>query len=213
MTIPISQTSDAWNQPPQPIVLASSSVTRQRMLENAGVVFESHPARIDEEEIKQSLLAEDAPGHAIADVLAERKAAYVSHRHPDKIIVGADQILECDGEIYSKPVDRAGAKTQLERLRGRDHDLISVVCVVQNGQRIWHHLDRAHLQMRRFSDGFLDDYLDAVGDIALEGPGGYRIEGLGAQLFSRITGDYFTILGLPLLPLLDYLRVQKTLPT
>lgn len=196
---------------PQTIVLASSSVTRQRMLENAGVTFNSYPARIDEEEIKQSLLAEGAAGDILAEILAERKATYVSRGQPDKLIIGADQILECDGEIFSKPLDSDSAKAQLMRLRGRDHDLISVVCVVRGGQRLWHHLDRAHLKMRRFSDEFLEDYLESVGDTVLEGPGGYRIEALGAQLFSRITGDYFTILGLPLLPLLDYLRVQKVL--
>lgn len=197
----------------QKIVLASTSVTRRQMLENAGLVFETAPARIDEDEIKQSLLAERATGGEIADVLAERKAAYVSRQQPDKIIIGADQILECDGEIFSKPVDRDGAAAQLRRLRGCDHDLVSVVCVVRGGQRLWHHLDRAHLKMRAFSDEFLEDYLDAVGDTVLEGPGGYRVEGLGAQLFSRITGDYFTILGLPLLPLLDYLRIQDALQT
>ena len=197
----------------QTVVLASSSVTRHRMLEQAGVAFEACPARIDEEEIKQSLLAEGAAGDAIADVLAERKAAYVSRQRPDQIVIGADQILECDGEIFSKPVDRTGAKSQLMRLRGVDHDLISVVCVIRNGERLWHHLDRAHLKMRHFSEEFLEDYLDAVGDMALAGPGGYRVEGLGAQLFSRITGDYFSILGLPLLPLLDYLRVQGALRT
>lgn len=199
-------------QPGAPkVVLASSSVTRQQMLQNAGVSFESIPARIDEAEIKQSLLAEGADSDALADVLAERKAAYVSRHQPEALVIGADQILDCAGKIFSKPPDRAGAKQQLIDLRGRDHDLVSCVCVVRGGQRLWHHLDRAHLRMRAFSDAFLDQYLDAEGDIVLEGPGGYRVEGLGAQLFSRITGDYFTILGLPLLPLLDYLRVQGAL--
>ncbi len=193
------------------VVLASDSTTRRRMLENAGVVFDICPARIDEEEIKQSLLSEGASVDETADALAERKAAYVSRLQPDKIVIGADQILQCDGEIFSKPGDRESAQSQLIRLRGRDHELISVVCVVRGNQRLWHHLDRAHLTMRNFSDAFLEAYLDEVGDTALEGPGGYRVEELGAQLFSRITGDYFTILGLPLLPLLDYLRLRGAL--
>lgn len=197
----------------QRVVLASSSTTRQRLLADAGVDFEARAARIDEEEIRQSLLAEGANGDVLADVLAERKAVYVSRNRPDALVIGADQILECDGDIFNKPPDRDIAKRHLTLLRGRDHDLITCVCVVRGGQRLWHHLDRAHLRMRDFSDEFLDQYLDAVGDIALEGPGAYRIEGHGAQLFSRITGDYFTILGLPLLPLLDYLRVQGALKT
>lgn len=195
----------------QTIVLASSSTTRQRMLDSAGVVFEAVPARVDEEEIRQSLQAEGAGGDVLADVLAERKAAYVSRHRPDALVIGADQILECEGEIFNKPRDRNSAQQHLSHLRGRDHDLISCVCVVRDGQRLWHHLDRAHLRMRDFSDEFLGRYLDTMGATVLEGPGAYRIEGLGAQLFSRITGDYFTILGLPLLPLLDYLRVQGAL--
>jgi septum formation protein len=195
------------------IILASSSVTRQQMLENAGVEFDVLAARIDEEEIRQSLLAEGAGSDVLADALAERKATYVARHRPDELVVGADQILECGGRIFSKPADRKGAKQQLMDLRGKDHDLVSCVCVVRGSQRLWHHLDRTHLKMRNFSDEFLDQYLDAVGDTALEGPGAYRIEGLGSQLFSRITGDYFTILGLPLLPLLEYLRVQGELNT
>ena len=195
------------------LVLASASWARSEMLRNAGVDFAVQPARVDEAAIKEGMQADGAPPVDAAQALADLKAMRILPEEADALVIGADQILECDGELFSKPVDRLGAAAQLRRLRGCDHDLVSVVCVVRGGQRVWHHLDRAHLKMRAFSDDFLEDYLDAVGDTVLEGPGGYRVEGRGAQLFSRITGDYFTILGLPLLPLLDYLRIQDSLQT
>ena len=195
------------------LVLASASWARSEMLRNAGVDFAVQPARVDEAAIKEGMQADGAPPVDAAQALADLKAMRILPEEADALVIGADQILECDGELFSKPVDRVGAAAQLRRLRGCDHDLVSVVCVVRGGQRVWHHLDRAHLKMRAFSDDFLEDYLDAVGDTVLEGPGGYRVEGRGAQLFSRITGDYFTILGLPLLPLLDYLRIQDSLQT
>jgi septum formation protein len=181
------------------------------MLESAGVVVEAVAPRVDEEEIKQAMVAAGADGSALAELLAERKAASVSRQRPDNFVIGADQILECAGRIYSKPVDRDAARSQLQELRGRDHELISCACVVRGGERLWHQLDRARLTMRPCSDEFIDTYLDAIGDEALEGPGAYRVEGLGAQLFSRISGSHFTILGLPLIPLLDYLRIRGIL--
>ncbi len=190
------------------VVLASASGTRRRLLEDAGVALMVAPARIDEEEIKASLTAEGADGAAIAETLAEHKARYVSRHHPGRLVIGADQLLEQDGVIYSKPVDREAARAQLSALRGRQHTLIDCVCVLRDGVRLWHQMDSARLFMRDYSDDFLDVYLDSIGDQALDGPGAYRLEGLGVQLFARIEGDYFTILGLPLLPLLDYLRVQ-----
>ncbi len=183
------------------------------MLEAAGVAFEVAPAHIDEDEIKQAMQAERAPPMDIADALAEHKARRVSPRYPGALVIGSDQVLVIDGDIMSKPVDRHAAYDQLLRLRARDHSLISCACILQDGVRIWQQSDTAHLRMRDFSDGFAASYLDAVGDIALEGPGAYRIEGLGAQLFARITGSHFTILGLPLLPLLEYLRVRGVLNT
>jgi len=193
------------------VVLASSSGTRRRMLESAGVEVVAVAPRVDENGIRDSMAAAGADAAAIADVLAERKACAVSRRHRSDLVIGADQILDCGGVIYGKPADRDAARGQLLALRGKTHRLVSCVCVARGEQRLWHHLDRAHLTMRNFSDSFADDYLDTVGETALEGPGSYRIEGYGSQLFARISGDYFTILGLPLLPVLDYLRTQGVL--
>ena len=193
------------------IVLASSSTTRKSLLTNAGIDFDTMAPQVDEDEIRQAMLADGADGDALADALSEHKARYVSRHRPTHLVIGADQILECDGKIFNKPIDRQAARDQLVALGGRDHFLISCVCVVRGGARFWHHLDRARLSMRTLSASFIEDYLDAVGNAAFDGPGSYRIEGIGAQLFARITGDYFTILGLPLIPLLDYLRVQGAL--
>jgi septum formation protein len=199
------------NQPLKAVVLASSSRTRRLLLENAGITIEVVSPRIDEDEIRQAMLAEKADAGEIAEVLAEQKARSVSRQYPQDLVVGADQILEMGGVIFSKPVNLAAAREALLSLRNRDHNLFSCVCVVHDDQRLWHKLDSARLTMRNFSDEFLDAYLDAIGDEALAGPGSYRIETSGAQLFSNISGDIFTILGLPLLPLLDFLRVRGAL--
>ncbi|MEX2455370.1 MAG: nucleoside triphosphate pyrophosphatase [Rhodospirillaceae bacterium] len=191
------------------IVLASASATRRRLLEGAGVPFTVEPARVDEAELKIGLRAEGASGIEIAEVLAEAKAAYVARRHPDALVLGADQVLDCDGTIYDKPVDRADALRQLRALRGRRHELISQAVIVRGGRRIWQAADRARLRMRDASDEFLEAYLDAAGDDALNGPGGYRVESIGVQLFSEIDGSHYTILGLPMLALLDYLRAHR----
>lgn len=132
----------------------------------------------------------------------------VSRKLPSALVIGADQILECDNKIYSKPLDLMAAQQQLRMLRGKDHGLISSVVLFRNGQRVWHNTDSALLRMREFSDDFLDNYVTDLGDDLLQGPGCYKVEGRGIQLFSKITGDHFTILGLPLLALLDYLRLQ-----
>jgi septum formation protein len=193
------------------VVLASSSNTRRDILEKAGVVVEAIAPRIDEEEIKQAMIAENAGGADIAEVLAEQKARSVSRQRPQDLVIGADQILEMDGQIYSKPENLAAARHALTALRGREHRLFSCVCVLRDGQRLWHNLDSAKLTMRAFSDEFLETYLQSIEDQAFAGPGSYRIEDVGSQLFSKVSGDYFTILGLPLLPLLEYLRVQGAL--
>jgi len=190
------------------VVLASGSETRKSMLSAAGVFFEVLPAVVDEDEIKSALRAEGSDSAFIAESLAEHKARVVSRKLPTPLVLGADQILECDNKIYSKPVNLAAAKEQLISLRGKDHILISSVVVFRNAQRLWHNTDRALLRMRDFSNDFLDDYVAELGEELLEGPGCYKVEGRGIQLFSRITGDHFTVLGLPLLPLLDYLRLQ-----
>ena len=159
------------------------------------------------------MIAERANAAAIADVLAEQKARSISRQRPHDLVIGADQILEMKGQIFSKPRNQEIARQNLVQLRGRAHRLFSCVCIVRGGDRIWQSLDSATLTMRAFSDEFLDQYLESIGNNALAGPGSYRIEEEGSQLFSAIDGDYFTILGLPLLPLLDFLRVHGVLRT
>jgi septum formation protein len=196
-----------------PVVLASASAARSALLRAAGVPVVAEAAAIDETEVKASLQAARSAVAAVAETLAELKAHRVSRRHPGSLVVGADQVLDCDGTIFDKPADLAEARRQLLALRGRRHQLLSAVVLERDGQRLWHHVGRADLLMRDFSDRFLDDYLRAVGDAALSSVGGYQIEGRGAQLFASIDGDYFTILGLPLLPLLDVLREHGALPS
>ncbi|MCH8196723.1 MAG: septum formation protein Maf [Proteobacteria bacterium] len=188
------------------LVLASASSARILMLERAGIRCETEAARIDEEEYRNAMRAAGAPASAVVEKLAELKARRVARHHPEAIVIGADQILDCDGVWFDKPLDLDRARADLVALRGRTHELLSCACVVQDDRRLWHHIDRAKLTMRDFTDEFLDDYLVMAGDDVLASVGAYQIEGPGAQLFSKIEGDHFTILGLPLLPLLQYLR-------
>ena len=193
------------------IVLASGSRTRRDMLRNAGVEVKAIAPGVDEDEIKASMGADGAPVNAVADTLAELKAMRVSATQPGALVIGADQMLECDGALFDKPPTIEAARDNLKRLRGRNHDLVTSAVVALNGSRIWHHRDRATLAMRDFSDEFLDRYLADAGDDVLGSVGCYRLEGPGAQLFTSVRGDFFTILGLPLLPLLDFLRVRGAL--
>jgi nucleoside triphosphate pyrophosphatase len=193
------------------IVLASGSATRARLLRAAGIAFATDVPAIDEAEVKHSLKAAGAAPAAIAETLTELKAQRISRRHPGALVLGADQVLDCAGEVYDKPADLAAARQQLLALRGRKHELISAVVVLRDGARIWHHAGRAGLTMRDFSDDFLDRYLADAGAAVLSSVGAYQLEGPGAQLFQRIEGDYFTILGLPLLPLLDFLREHRVI--
>lgn len=188
------------------LVLASASSARAELLRRAGVSFTVAPAVIDEAEIKAAFRAERLGVAECANALAEAKALRVARRHPDALVIGADQMLVCDGAWFDKPADRAAARAQLVALRGKRHELISAVCVVRGGERLWHFVDRSALVMRDFSDAFLDTYLDAAGADVLGSVGAYRLEAIGVQLFARIEGGYFAILGLPLLPLLDFLR-------
>jgi septum formation protein len=149
----------------------------------------------------------------LAEALAELKARQVTSRHPGVIVLGGDQILECEGRRFDKPASPAEARRQLQDLAGRGHRLISTVVAFRDGQRLWHHAGEARLTMRRFSEDFLDAYLAAAGPAVLDSVGGYQLEGPGVQLFSKVEGDYFTILGLPLLPLFEFLRAQGELPT
>lgn len=190
------------------LVLASGSRTRAAMLEQAGVNAILDKPLVDEDEVKAAGRAEGVPADAVAETLAELKAQRITRRHPGALVVGADQMLECEGRWFDKPADRAAARAQLLDLRGKTHRLVSCAVVVRDGERMWHKVDSARLTMRNFTEDFLDDYLDRVGDDVLHSVGAYQLEGLGAQLFQRVEGDFFTILGLPLLPLLGFLRVH-----
>jgi len=193
------------------LVLASSSRTRASLLEKAGLSVAIDPAAIDEASAKESLRADGAGPAAAATALAELKALKVSRRHFGSLVLGADQLLECDGAWFDKPTDLAAARRQLLALRGRRHRLYSAAVVVQDGVRLWHQVGEAALTMRNFSEPFLDAYIDRAGPDLCGSVGAYRLEGLGVQLFAGIAGDHFTILGLPLLPLLDFLRDRRVL--
>lgn len=190
----------------QPVILASASVTRKAMLENAGLEVHAEAAAVDEEEVKHSCKAAGLKVEEVAEALAELKAQKIARRYPGTYVIGADQMLECGGAWFDKPVGRDGARDQLRRLSGKTHRLVSAAVVFHNGARVWHTVDHATLTMRPLGDDFLERYLDAVGERAYGSVGGYQLEGLGAQLFTQVTGDFFTILGLPLLPLLGFLR-------
>jgi septum formation protein len=204
-------TNVAVRRAPPAVVLASASPARATMLRGAGVAVAVEAAAVDEAEVKASLRAAGAAAAQVAESLAELKAQRIARRRPGALVIGADQVLDCDGTLFDKPFDAADARRQLLLLRGRRHELVSAVVVVRDGVRHWHHVGRAALTMRRFTDAFLDDYLGTTGDAVLASVGAYQVEGMGAQLFARIDGDYFTILGLPLLPLLDFLREQGVL--
>ena len=194
----------------QTLVLASSSAARTTMLTHAGVPHSVCPPAVDEATVKESLA--DAPPQGVAETLAELKARSVAGRYPTALVIGADQALAQDNVFFDKPADVEHARAQLHSLSGDAHELHSSVCVVQGGQRLWHCNDRARLDMRTLSASFIDQYLDAIGDDACRSVGAYRLEGLGAQLFTRVNGDYFTVLGMPLLPLLAFLRDCGVVP-
>lgn len=198
---------------PPRVILASGSVTRHRLLADAGVACMVEAPNVDEEECKIALRAEGATATEAAEALAELKALRISRKIPEALVIGSDQMLECDGRWFEKSTTIEEARATLLELRGRTHTLLSAVVVSRGGTRIWHHVSKATLTMRPFSDDFLDLYLESVGDGALSSVGAYHLEGVGAQLFSRVQGDYFTVLGLPLLPLLDTLRNHKVIGT
>lgn len=194
------------------LILASASPARAAMLKGAGLNFEVEPAAIDEQGLRDHLMAQGAALSEIAALLADVKAQTISRKHPDALVIGADQILLLGHEIFEKPEDLGAARASLLHLKGKTHELVSAVALVRGGESLWHGSEAARLTMRDFSREFLETYLEAEGDALLGSVGAYRLEGRGAQLFERVEGDYFTILGLPLLLLLGVLRDAGVIP-
>jgi septum formation protein len=192
-----------------PLILASQSRARQALLANAGINFEAVPAALDERTLAQNS-GLSAPGD-IAALLARAKALAVSSRHPDKFVVGADQTLALGPRLFSKPAGRAQAAEQLRALAGQAHELHSAVAVARDGKILFTEVATARMTMRQLGEAEIETYLDQAGEAVTTSVGAYQLEGLGVHLFERIEGDHFTILGLPLLPLLAFLRSERLL--
>ena len=188
------------------LVLASASAVRTRLLTNAGVPHLVDPAHVDEVSVRDTLLAEGADHSAIAETLGELKAQRISQKWPGEIVLGADQVLSCNGVLFEKPADLDRVRAHLKALMGKSHILHTSASVVRDGTVLWHQNASSTLHMRTLSDKFIDAYVETVGDAAFASVGAYELEGLGPQLFSRIDGDFFVILGLPMLPLMEFLR-------
>jgi septum formation protein len=193
----------------KPLILASQSLARQALLASAGIPFEAIPAGLDELAI-QLASALSAPGE-IAALLARDKALFVSDKHPGRYVVGADQTLMLGEQLFSKPAGRAEAAAQLQALAGRTHELHSAAAIARDGEILLETVSIARMTMRQLDDAAISAYLDAAGEAVTTSVGAYQLEGLGVHLFERIEGDHFTILGLPLLPLLEFLRSQGLL--
>ena len=196
-----------------PIILASASKSRQMMLTNAGLDFTCQPADIDEDAIKQSFLghSDDVEPGDLAMLLAMTKANAISESNRSSLVIGADQLLLFEGEVMSKAPNMEAARDHLLRFRGKAHVLEGAVCCVRNGETVWSYSDRATMHVRNFSPEFLGRYLAGAGEKVLASVGCYQLEGEGVQLFDKIEGDFFTILGLPMLPLLEFLRSDGVL--
>ena len=192
------------------IILASGSAIRRQILDDAGLEYEVIVKPVDEAAIKQAMLSEGARIRDIADALAEAKSRKVSQNEPG-LVIGADQIMEMDGQLFDKPVSLEEVRQRLLSMRNKDHRLIGAVVICENGKPVWRHMSKTVLSVRNFSEEFLDDYIEAEGEALTKSVGAYRFEGRGAQLFSKVEGDFFSILGLSLLPVLDYLRERGAL--
>lgn len=193
------------------IILASGSDIRAQLLRNAGLEVEVIPARVDEEAIRAALEMEEAKPRDLADALAEAKARKISAKHPDAIVIGCDQVLAMGTQIYSKPATIEDARAQLTALRNQPHQLLSAAVLYQDAEPKWRHVGVARLRMHNFSDAYLDDYLSRNWESIRHSVGGYKLEEEGVRLFSSVQGDYFTILGLPLVELLAYLGVTGSI--
>jgi septum formation protein len=194
------------------LILASQSKTRLELIRNAGVSVKVVPARVDEAAIKDALISEDAPPKDIADQLADAKARKIALKMPG-LVLGCDQILSLSGEIFSKPDTAQDAVGQLKRLRGQVHDLYSAAVLYQDAEPVWRHVGHATLHMRLSSDAYLREYVERNWSSIQNSVGSYRIEGEGTRLFQRIDGDFFNILGLPLIELLTFLIERGSIPS
>jgi len=194
------------------IILASGSEIRQRLLRNAGVDLDVTVPKVDESSVKASLLGEGAPPRDVADALADLKARRVASREADALVLGCDQVLAFKDTIFSKPGSTNEARLQLRQLRNKRHSLLSAAVIYEDGAPVWRHVGEVRLTMRDFSDDYLDEYIERNWESIRHSVGAYKIEEEGARLFSRIDGDYFNVLGLPLIEVLSYLTLRGTLP-
>ena len=191
------------------LILASKSPYRAQLLKNVGLTVESHPSNVDERTVEAPLLEADLEAADVAEILAQTKATNVSERFPDAYVIGCDQTLSLEEELLHKPADMEEARRRLLQMSGKTHKLNSAVVLVRNGEVLWSHVEIARMKMRDLDPGFIGRHLAKVGEIALTSVGAYQIEAEGLQLFEDINGDYFTIMGLPLLPLLSELRKRS----